>query len=228
MTKPTPKPLYVPAGANRLARVVGKKLAQVRKGRALSISQAAKQLGISGGHYKYLELGKITPGPNLSKRLLGWLTGTTYEDAPPVREGVYALDARKVNHRLVKAIIPKALAREFSRKCKTLGMSSSALIQLLIKQFVSNKASYAVLEEAIKEIKEAQVFEAMQESPELREVLKSDVALAIKAGAVMRPAKEELQAQAPILQLVAASKEGLSPSALTDVLEEDIDEDELS
>lgn len=189
------RPLALPSGANPLAHEVGLRLRLVREGRGLSITQAAAQLGISGGWYAHLESGKIVPGENLSKRIYRWLLeGISFEGAPPLTEKQFELQPK--GWKKVGAYFSKPDRLRLQREASRLGVSMSTLINLFVRRGLANRPALATLREAVHELQLSRASQALAESPELRDVLTGEIPLMVEAGAVPTPwtQVEELKA----------------------------------
>lgn len=215
MTRPKIKAADLPAGTNPLAQRLGAKLRLVRKGRELSFNRASEQLGISPGHYRWLEEGRITPGPAMASRLHAWLiNGTTFEGAPPLSEAQFRVTREASKFRKVVAHIPYDEASALSRRAKAMGMSGSALVHLIIRQFLKNNAAFVTLSEAIKEINETRALVALEESPELRDILLADIPLMVKMGGDLTPWHQVENLEPPLVRVANIPVDSLKLSSV--------------
>jgi transcriptional regulator with XRE-family HTH domain len=186
--RPRLKTALLPAGSNPLAVKVGKKLRLYRKGKGLTYSRAGAQLGISPGHYRWLEEGRIVPGPQMAKRLRLWMMGNvSFEGAPPLSEAQFRVTREALKFRKIVLSIPIEDAQGITRRAKALGMSGSALIHLIIRQFLKNQVAFVTLKDAIDEVNQTRAIMALQEAPELRDILLAEIPLLLKAGGEATP-----------------------------------------
>jgi hypothetical protein len=163
-----------PAGSNRLAKEVGRRLKLGRARKKLDLQQAAKQLGIDPGFYYYLETGRTLANDGMYTRIRDWLLyGTTYEDMGPPKVAASPWTPRD-EWPLVKTRIPRQLKKKVVEASQQLNLSIAAIVHLALAQFTANGALIKNLTEAAREIEEARITQLINSSVALRNVLESD------------------------------------------------------
>jgi hypothetical protein len=190
-----PKRGKLPTGTNPLAKRIGGILRVARLGRARKFyngvftrRMAAEQLGIAAGHYAYLEMGKLVPGPNLSRRLRDWLLcGWTFEGAPQLTERVWSIELSRQAWRTYDFLMGPATRRSLKREAKRLGMSGGALVLLAVERFLLTRPAFTTMDEAVKHLNKVRTIQALTEAPELRDILECEIQIAIDAGAELLP-----------------------------------------
>jgi transcriptional regulator with XRE-family HTH domain len=187
----------LPQGSNPLAKTIGKKMRLVRLGRKVGVIKAARQLGLATTHYQMIEAGRIVPGPNLSKRLYNWaILGVTYDDVPVSKSAV----ADEETGPSVAVRLSSEFLTKLKRESDRLGMTDRGLATLLVEQGLQNKPSLVTLREAVDAVNRAQAKEALR-IPELRDIIASDLAVAIQVGEKLTPSKKHEATLAPVQRL---------------------------
>lgn len=198
----TSKPLLPPAGSNRLAKEVGRRLRLARKGRKLSFTDAAAQLGIDRYLYVYLEKGRVLTNDAVYSRIKSWLLeGVTFtgQGAPKTSESQW--ESKSAWRLLPRSRVPQPIAKRLKATAKRLGLTQAATIHMAIDHFLDNAPAILTLESAMKKIQRARISQALQESPALRDILAGEVGIMVKAGKDLVSAEEKLKRQPSIEQV---------------------------
>lgn len=209
----------LPARTNPLAKRIGQRLALVRTSRGLSVARAAEELGISGGHYMYLEQGKVLPAPNMASRLYQWaVAGISFEGQGRPKEGTgNVLQQRK--WRVIKTAVSRDTAVRLRKEAARLGMSGSSLAHIYITQGLQRKAAFATLQKAIVEVRKAEALQLFTECPQIKDFLLADPEICRTAGLTLTHVAE-LQPLQPTIEKLAE----LPKAELRLTMEEEVEE----
>jgi transcriptional regulator with XRE-family HTH domain len=225
------KEVKAPYGSNRLAIALGQKLRRVRELRWIAQTRLAAQLGCSVALVAQAEQGKILAGPNFWRRVLQWMKGVTFEEAPPLSEATYDAKVKSADWRKHSVMLPNQVRRAYAKRCAALGMSPKAVTILLIKNFLANEALLLTMKDAYDAIQESRITAALDESPEIRDILKIEIPIAVRAGATLTkwkdleppPALAFLEAPEPVAPEVDATP---APQVHS-LIQEEVDEDDV-
>lgn len=205
-----------PRGQNRLARLIGKRLAIARGARSLSYAEAASQLGVSPGAYVYLEQGRILANQPVYDRILRWLVyGQTFEGLPLPRASDYYYGSKE-EWPLIKSRIPRSLAKSLGKASQRLHMSQAAIIHMALEQFLATDVPVTNLLRAKLKIERARMVEAMNTSPAIREILSTDMKTLHTIpdkNVIPKPPPIEQVANLPLTQIKDAGKVELDERA---------------
>ncbi len=216
-----PPEIKLPVGTNPVAKQIGVLMRVYRDSRGWELDAAASTLGITVGHYKYLETGRLVPGPNMSRRLRQWMIDKIdFTGAPTVSEAHWLDDSGRRAWRRVSAIFPKEVATRLKTKARALGMGVQDLAATYIMLGLESKMVYGQIKEAVAAVTQTRNLQALAEAPELRDLLAAEVKI-LRATPDMTPWQKVAALEPEILKL-ANSK--LSTSAFdprVDVNEEE-------
>jgi hypothetical protein len=136
----------------------------------------------------YIEKGYIVPGPRAARRIRNWMVaGANYEGAKLPDEASWRLEMKRQGWRAMSILLPPAAVKELRKVSRRLSTPASTLAVMAIELFVANKVGHTTLEEARKHMQRMRMIDALQEAPELRDILQCEMPIAIAAGATLVP-----------------------------------------
>lgn len=177
-----------PAGANRLADLLGRKLRKTIRSRKLEVETAAKQMGLESRQLFYAVTGRAVPNEAVSRRILDWMRGVDNSKAgPPKIEEV----RDTTGWQLVKTKLPFELVSRLRTESKRQGMSIASFVHLAVERLLDNRPFLATLSEAKREIDKQRQLQALRDAPSLRGILEFDVKLAKKHDELVQPERQK-------------------------------------
>jgi transcriptional regulator with XRE-family HTH domain len=177
----------LPRGTDPLAKRIGRKILLVRRARGLSRENAAVQMGLTQAQIHYIEKGYLIPSPKVARRIRNWMVvGATYEGANAPFEKSWALEAKSMAWKSLRFYLPPGVGKELYRLARRLNMSSAELSLMAIELFLANRVGHTTIAEARDHVAKTRMMFALQEAPELRDILECEMKIAIAAGVTLK------------------------------------------
>jgi len=179
MTLPPSSP---PAGTSPLAKALASKLVKVRETRGLSQTKAANQLGLSLRIYRQLEDAQYVPAAWVQERLNGWATeGKTYS----TKSTMYPQHKDPCEGKAVRVIMPVELGMHLRRTSGALGLTQQEVVILALEHFLGRADLLAGYKEAVRRLDKIRVLSYLQEDPQYKAFLESDIEVCETMGIVV-------------------------------------------
>lgn len=166
--------ITVPKYAAPIARAIALKIKAARRIRGLAVDEVAAQLGVKIGQYVYLEAARFIPGPQLANRLYNWLLDPSYRCTAPLSERHYGF--RKLGEwKQVKLSMPVSEYHALRKVGVQMGMSMAQFAYFAMRLLASDKRMHPTVEAAAREMHWTRAVQAINEAPELRDILEMDL-----------------------------------------------------
>lgn len=176
------QPVRQQPGLAPYAEAVGKRLRLVRQARKLTEAQAAAEVGTTEGKWKFWESGMHLPSAGWAERLVKWVWERQQFSGPPPAGPVQVRRGGEKWKRL-RVLAPPDLTRRLRGITRTLGISQEEFILVAVERLLRNEPALTTMESAVDAVKKANVTALLAERPALVELLRGDLALALKVGA---------------------------------------------
>jgi len=176
---------------NPLCAKLGARVLSVRTARGLTVTEAAKQLGMPTGAFPLLEEGRMVPAPWLQQRIKRWMwEGVSFEGHKHPKSYHAAAIGKK--WLALRVMLEPALRERLRNEAGRIGLTSEELVAIAVDRLLNAPVVLSTLKVANDLIRRTQMVELLKYHPDLRAILEGDMELACKvAGPEVRPAPPE-------------------------------------